>query len=280
MNQSIVNPLLTQYRAVQLEASKAASMVTCHYMTIIGGKPQPHGSGVFISIGKDKFLLTAAHVVDNMEDDVYVGIGLHTMIKLGGELTKNISFGNREDDKIDISILKLNDETIEKIKGTYIFTGQEELGINHVIKYMPMYQSVGFPASMSKYNSFKKSLKSRPFLYVTIPSDPKIYEELGCNTESNIVVHYNKNKVKDYSTGKFVNGPDLFGISGSGLWFTPAQVKLKGVPIQKKLIAIMSDLPSQNKQYMFGTRIDVFTEIIRKKYNLDIEESKFVNINL
>ncbi len=269
------------YRKIQFEAAQDAYKATCHYLVIDkDGNPQPYGSGVFIEIDGSKFLITAAHVVDEMEDDIYVGIGTHQLLKLGGDLTKNIAPEHRDDDKIDISILKLNDETIYKLGNSYEFINQNELGINHEFKLLPMYTSVGFPASKSKYNSYKDEIKSKPFIYTTMPAEPAIYDKLKCKSYSNVIVHYDKGKVKDYATGQFLIGPDPFGISGSGLWFTPSQLKAKGEHINKKLVAIMTEWPKENRKFWIATRIDVITEIIRQKYNLILEKSEVVKVNI
>jgi hypothetical protein len=272
--------ILDQYREIQLEAAKDVYKSTCHFLVVKDGNPHPHGSGVFIEIDGSKFLITAAHVVDDKEDEIYIGIDTHELLKMGGDLTKNIAPGHRDDDKIDISILMLNQETIDKLGNKYEFINQRELGINHEHKLLPMYISVGFPASQSKYNSYKNKIKSIPFIYTTMPAEKAIYDELKCESSSNIIVHYDKEKVKDYSSGQFLTGPDPFGISGSGLWFIPPQAKANGELIDKKLVAIMTEWPKENRKYWIGTRIDVITELIRQKYNLTIEKSKLITVNL
>ncbi len=272
--------LIDYYREIQLEASKDAYKSTCHYLTLKSDNPVPHGSGVFIQVASEKFLITAAHVVDNKKNEIYVGIGEHDIICLGGESTVNQAPGLRDDDRIDLSILKLNNETIVKLGDQYQFLNQNELGINHDFKLMPLYQSVGFPASKSKYNRHKDELKSTPFLYTTMPAEQKIYNELGCKQYSNFIVQYDKKKVMNYKTNQLMTGPDPYGISGSGLWFIPPQLIANGEKIDKKLVGIMTEWPRDNRKYWIGTRIDIFTEIIRQIYNLDIEKSKVVKVNL
>lgn len=273
--------IIDYYREIQLEANKDAYEATCHYLTIDeNGNPQPHGSGVFIEIDSEKFLFTAAHVTDDMEDDIYVGIGKNEVLKLGGDLTRNQAPGHRDDDKIDIAIMRLSDESINKLWNQYDFIKQNELGINHEFKNLPMYQSVGFHATKSKFNKYKNELKSSPFLFTTMPAEPELYEELNCEPYSNIIVHYDKKKVKDYKTNQTTTGPDPFGISGSGLWHTPSQVKAKGEKIDKLLVAIMTEWPTENRKYWIGTRIDLFTEIVRQKYKLNIPQSKIVKVNI
>ena len=272
--------IIDYYRELQTEANKDAYSVTCHFLKVDNGAAHPHASGVFIKIENLYFLLTAAHVVDYQHNDIYIGIDNKTLLKLGGEWTGNIPADIRENDRIDTAILKLDDISVEKIKGKYEFLDISEVGINHNFELMPKYQSVGFPASQSKYNKFKNETKSTPFLFTTMPAEKNIYEELKCKEFINFIVHYDKKNVRDYKTDKRQTGPDPFGISGSGLWYTPVQLREKGEKVEKKLVGIMTEWPSKNKKYWIGTRIDLFTEVIRQKYNLDIEQSKIVKINL
>jgi len=276
--------LVDCYKETQFEVAKSAYKATCHYLTLENGNPHPHGSGVFIEIDGSKFLITAAHVVDDKENDIYIGIDTNELLTLGGELIRNVAPGDRSGDKIDISILKLNQETIDKIGDKYEFVKKNEIGVNHEFRNLPMYTSVGFPASKSKYNSFKNKIKSTPFIYHTMPGPPEIYNKLNCEMFSNIIVHYDKGKVRDLTTKQLSIGPDPFGISGSVLWFTPftpAQVvKDKNDYIHKKLVAIMTEWPIENRKFWIGTRIDVITEIIRQKYGLSIEKSNIVGVNL
>lgn len=273
--------IIDYYREIQFEASQEAYRCTCHYLiTDDKGDPKPYGSGVFIRIGDSHFLLTAAHVVDNKMEDIYIGIAKDTLLKLGGEYTTNRPAGQRDDDKIDIAILKLSDESVARIGNTYQYLNEAELGINHETQELPMYQSIGFPASKSKYNTFKKKLNSSPFIYTTMPGKQAVYDELRCPSFSNLIVHYDKDKVVDYKSGQCQTGPDPFGISGSGLWFVPTQLREKGKKIDKSLVAIMTEWPITNKKYWIGTRIDIFTEIIRQKYKLDLIKSKMVKVDL
>ena len=154
------------------------------------------------------------------------------------------------------------------------------LTLSHCASFYQSKHLVYSTRSSAFYRVPKDEIKSKPFLYTTMPAIQEIYEQLKCETFSNVIVHYDKQKVKDYSTGQFLSGPDPFGISGCGLWFTPPQVKAKGEHIDKKLVAIMTEWPKENRKFWIGTRIDVITEVIRQKYDLTIEASKVVRVNL
>lgn len=226
--------IIDYYRELQSEANKDAYKVTCHILKMENKVAHPHASGVFVKVGDFHFLFTAAHVIDEQHNDIFIGIENKTLLKLGGEWTGNIPYDKRENDRIDTAILKLDEISTEKVKAKYEFLDISDVGINHNFEIMPKYQSVGFPSSQSKYNKFKNETKSKPFLFTTMPAEKDIYEELKCEDFTNFIVHYDKKKIKDYKTDKLQTGPDPFGISGSGLWYTPVQLREKGEKVEKK----------------------------------------------
>lgn len=270
------------YREAQAKAAEAVYQSTCHFLKIDErDNPKPYASGVFMKIDNDYFLLTAGHVVDDCEENIYIGIKQEEpLLRLGGEWIKNIPETTRKNDKIDAAVLKLDECTINKIGESYHFIDFSEIGINHTSKQLPMYLSLGFPATMSKFNSYKNKMVSKPFQYITMCAKEEEYAKLECDTIINIVVCYDKKNVVDYSSGEKKNGPDPFGISGSGLWYVPETEVLKTSDINKKLVAIMTEWPINNRQYWIGTRIDVFTEMIRNRFNLDIPKSELINLSL
>ncbi|KAB1070541.1 hypothetical protein F6U93_01810 [Tamlana haliotis] len=276
----IINPI-DYHQEIQMDASRDAYLSTCHYLTVENGIPEPHATGVFIKIFDYHFLFTAAHVADGLLKSISVGIEKHKTVQLGGEWTINKLSPNekREEDKIDIAILKLDNESIEYVKKQYSFLNHSELGINHEVKELPYYTAIGFPCSKNKFNKFKNKLDSKPFIFNTMPAKPEIYSELNCKPFLNLIVHYDKKNVIDYEKNLKITGPDPFGISGGGLWHVPVQLVEKGNKVNKKLVAILSEWPSKNRKFWICTRIDVFTEVVRKKYNLDIETSKIIKLD-
>lgn len=279
--------LIDYYNELQFEAAKEIYRLTCQFFTIKNDIPKAHGSGVLIQTGSHFYCLSAAHVTQDEKDnsfyDIFIPLKENTFQKLGGELTINsVPVEKRSKDRIDIAILKLNKETVEIISNYYNFLQYNEVEISHQVELLPKYLSVGFPASKkyAKYNPKTQKIKTKSFIYTTIPETDKVYKKLNCETFANIIVKYDKNNVRDYKNKTLKVGPDTFGISGSGLWFVPFQVREKKDKIEKKLVGILTEWPIKNRKVWIATRIDVFTEIIRQKYDDSIEKSKIVGLKL
>ncbi len=274
------NKILEKYREVQTETSWSAYKVTCHILKSNESIAESFGSGVFVKADENHFLITAAHVAEGLNYELFVGIDNDTIFRLGGNIVTNNVEGQRENDRFDLCVLKLCEETVETIKKSYDFLDKSELGINHISKELPMYEIVGFPTTKSKYNKFKKQLKSKAWRYITNPVKRKNYETLKCNKDFNIVLNYDRKRVFNFKKETTQIGPELYGISGCGLWFTPPKETLtKGQP-EKRLVAIMTEWPINNRKFLIATKIDLFTEIIRQKYNCDVPKSTILKLNI
>jgi len=275
-----IEDLMEKYRAIQFAESKNAYKSTCHFVTIENGNPKPYGTGVFVEIDSNYFMLTASHVTDEIE--IYIRTGKNDVLKLGGDFTCNIvaNESERKKDKYDIAIIKLEDVTYDKIKDIYDFIPKQQLGINHKDIKSPQYSVVGFPASKSKFNKYKNSIKSIPFIYSTSPEIDSVYRELKYNKLFNLIVQFDKKNVINYVTKEKTVAPDLYGMSGGGLWFVPLPIGKLSNNCIKSLVAIMTDWPTENRNVMIGTRIDFFTEIIRKKYKLDLPKSLKIDLTI
>lgn len=269
--------IMMNYINYQKLIAHQAYKATCQFLKYEKGKIIAHGSGVFIQVDSQKFLISAAHVIDGYFDKIHVLISNKELLSLGGEITINNS-GNRDNDKLDIAIIKLNEGTINNLGSTYHFIKKDELGINHTLVDELRYSSVGFPVTRTNYNPTSKEFKSESFLFLTIPANQSIYHELGCRLNINTLVRYSKKKVINLYNGKRVTSPDPFGISGSGLWYIPSiSEKLNEEP-PKKLVAILTEWSVENRKYWIATSIDVVTEMIRQQYGLQLEASRKVKL--
>jgi hypothetical protein len=281
---TIQEKILIEYRRKQRLTIAQANTVTCHLLAIIGEDEDAIvdscGTGVFLQIENSHFLITAAHVAEDLNYQLSVGIDEHTIHTIGGQLITNNPGISRSLDKLDICILKISEESVERISSHYSFLDSNDLGINHEFKPMPMYELLGYPATKSKFNKFLNRLISRSYQYITMPAIDVTYSDYGCTEWQNVILCYNRKKVKNYSTGQHQIGPKLSGISGCGLWYTPPNA-LSANTTTTKLVAIITEWPDKfNRTVLISTRIDVVTEIIRQRFDFNIEKSKILSINI
>lgn len=272
--------ILDKFREIQNLTSWDAYQATCHLFIAKNDNFESFGSGVFVKVLENHFLFTVAHVAEGLDFELHIGIEKNTMYKLGGNLVTN-NTENRDNDKFDICVLKLCNETIKNISNVYNFIDINEIEINHEFKELPLYELVGFPATKSKYNPYNKKLYSKAYRYITSAvNQSEIYKKLKCNPSFNVILNYDRKKVLNIKKKTTQLGPELYGMSGCGLWYTPiSEINFKDKP-KKYLVAIITEWPIKERKYLITTKIDLFTETIRQYFNINIEKSKVqFNVN-
>lgn len=264
------------YRNLQFLSIGVMRSCTCIIM-LDTTKYKAHGTGVFIQIQEHYFLVSAAHVMDKHGEFFIFLSQEKEIIKPGGDTYINRT-EKREKDELDIAVLRLDDDCLPHIKRSYSFLQAEDLAINHIFQPWEYYTFLGYPASRAKVKYKTDIFDITTLFHFTAPIEAEYYAEFGRNPYVNVVSSYNKKLVYDGRKGTYGTGPDLYGISGCGLWFTDPS-DLAGGIIKPKLTAIMTDWSTKNRNIIIGTRIDVVTGMIKKFLDIDFPDSSILNIH-
>ncbi|HMJ46802.1 MAG TPA: hypothetical protein VK498_05700 [Ferruginibacter sp.] len=244
------------------------------------GEPAPTGSGLLITLAGKYFMLTAAHVIAEDYNNIYI-ILPDKELRLGGVLhfTPLPESGKREDDKIDIAVMELEDKVIAEISAAFKFITIENIQIGHKIIEMPYYLSVGYPATKTKKIWGKPEISAIPYPYQTEPESAFNFKKFGFKPASHIAVKFDGKAISEKNM-RIHKAPVLNGISGSGLWFlkdfaNPDMLK------NKQLVGLVIEgIKAPGNQVIIATRIDLVTEFIRQHFNLEIPKSTSVKVNL
>lgn len=267
--------LAEKYRSLQLSSLNLIKSYTCMLLTD-SSKYKVYGTGVFIQIQDHYFLISAAHVFDKYSELFIFLSKDYETIKLGGTIY-NHNAVNRDKDRIDIGVMKLDKVCIPHVLRSYNFLQADDLAINHIFQNEEYYTFLGYPSSKSKILYKTDIFDSTSFFHLTTPERNEDYSKFDRNPALNVVTSYNKKLSFNHKKKIFGIGPDLHGISGCGLWFTNPGDLSTGI-IKPKLTAIMTDWPIKNRAIIVGTRIDVITGIIKKNLDVDFPESKIVRV--
>lgn len=268
--------ILKKYTELQYSNLTIIKSYTCMLLTI-NPEYKVYGSGVFIQVKNHFFLVSASHVLDNFENLVIPLEKGKNLFKPGGITYINEFFISRDKDSVDIGFLELDKESVEELLTTYKFLKDDDLAINHKFENQQYYTFLGYPTTLSKISQSKNSFHSYPFFQFSTPAMECEYMKYNRNINSNIVTSYERKKSYNLKINKFAVGPDLHGISGCGLWFTdPMDIFTQNK--RPKLTAIMTDWPIKDRTKVIGTRIDILTEFLRKKLNLQLPESNIISV--
>lgn len=229
-----------------------------------------HGTGVFVKIGAKYFIFSAAHVLDDF-DKLFIPIqeGKY-LIKPGGNIITNNPNKDRKSDELDIGILILDDQSVEDLSSDYSFIESFNIEINHTTIDFNSYIVFGYPSNWSKKSHSRNSFHSIPFYIFTKCVNLNEYKKFKRNEYLNLIVEYDRKNTPNTKSKSISYGPDVFGISGCGLWYiNPFNLKE-----DLKLIGIMNEWPISNRNRLISTRIDAYTEILRKKKIIDFPETE------
>ncbi|WP_312820731.1 hypothetical protein [Kaistella carnis] len=228
-----------------------------------------HGTGVFVNIKEKYFLFTAAHVLDDIEKLFIPTQNGKILIKPGGRILKNNAKESRENDELDLGIMILDEMTKNDLINEYSFVNEKQLELNHNPIDFHCYAIFGYPSSWSNKSLSRNSFHSIPFFTFTKCATKNTYQKLNRSDELNLIVHYDRKNTPNLKSKTMSFGPDLFGISGCGLWF----LNPNNLESEPKLIGIMNEWSKTNRTLLIATRIDAYTEILRNKGEITFQET-------
>jgi len=238
------------------------------------GEPAPIGCGLLISLADKFFMLTAAHVIAEDYNNIFI-ILPNKELQLGGVLhfTPLPATGKREDDKIDIAVMELDDSVVVEILATHKFITLNNIEIGHNDVQMPYYLSVGYPATKTEKVWGKAEISAIPYPYQTELESGFNFEKFGFASSSHVAVKFD-GKVISEKNITVHKSPQMNGISGSGLWFLKDFAKPEMIKNKQLVGLIIERVNKSNNQALIATRIDLVTEFIRQHFNLSIPKSK------
>lgn len=218
-----------------------------------GDTMEPFASAILVRFGYEHFLLTAAHVLDDRSDyDLYFGSS-EVVRLLDGSIACTLppTAGERRDDKIDIGIVHLSEQTIRDMKEGEFLT-LADLGILDTATTTGCYLFAGYPASKNK-PSIGEEVQAVLNSFLADPASLKDYKSADLDPSSSLLLRFNKRKLW-ISSGR-VTGPDLFGVSGGGVWSLCDQSAV--TQHKPLLVAIAIEWWKEQQKCVLATKVHV-----------------------
>jgi hypothetical protein len=224
------------------------------------------GSGLFLQIDDDYYLVSAGHLL-NLVDwaNLLVPGNNNQMVWLNGTLVTTFDRPNLISN-IDFAVLQFSQSQVKHlVNGHYAFIKPHHILINHKLKYDDNYVIAGYPVNAIKKHCGKPVYEPKPLKFVTYPIKEKKYAKFGFNPEYHVLVKYQR-ELKSFSSMNKQLTVEARGISGSGLWFVPNwNNTANGVP-EFFLTGIMIE-NYKDKGFLTALRIDFVIEAIRQVFN-------------
>ena len=203
-----------------VSAAMAKYRGTVHplYLVDRNGRPAHCGTCFGLEIQGVKYLVSAAHVVDDilLKGGYVAGNGRLEALEGDFFLTKPPD-GNRESDRYDFAWKRLTDADL-RILGWTEFVNERDLCENRTHTVGRAYLAVGFPRSKNK-KADPTTRKVRPKLqqYTAMGKEKQeLFQSLGLTGEHHIAVEY-ENRSRDEG-GMEVNSVSPRGMSGGPMF--------------------------------------------------------------
>lgn len=222
------------------------------------------GSGVIIEFRGEVFLLTAAHVIDQLENGtLLMPAENNKIVPIEGSYACNKPEGNREDYFLDYGYFKLDKTFSDSISEKFYTVKENEVGIEKDYTDQSIFSFVGYPYRKSNVSGGTAS--TTPFYYGTYHADLQEYEELGYSSDVNIIAKYNRKKSVNTKSGQIQLSVLPHGISGGGVFVWPND-SFEIPRANRKLVGIAHEFKKEG--YFVGTRLEIFLEAILRNIQL------------
>jgi len=236
---------------------------------------KPLGSGLYMKLKNDYFLVTAGHLL-NLKSwkNLLVPGNNDKMVWLNGMITTTYT-DEKEKSNIDFAVLRFSERQVKHlINGQYGFIPPNRILINHKVVQGGYYFIAGYPVSGVKKTAGKQEFIPIPLKLLSYPLKDEKYKQHGFNPEHHILVKYQR-KLAPFNSDIKVITKNVTGISGSGLWYVPNWKKnYKGVP-EFFLVGIMIE-DYRESGFLVALRIDFVTETLLQVFgHNELESTNF-----
>jgi len=179
------------------------------------------GSAVFVKLFGELFLITAAHVIDELqagellvptEDGLSPIEGYMAHIDLPPEV-------DRSNDSIDIAYFRLSVDFGKELSHHFTPLPQNRTRIIESAFDLRVCSASGYPASKGRQNN--QIFSSEIFSFRGVAAGLESYNQFQLSPTLNIVLHFHKKRAVNPETFESFPGPSLKGISGGGIFAWP-----------------------------------------------------------
>jgi hypothetical protein len=250
------------------ERRDRASRITGHAATLFGrviattfpiyqatdrGSPDAWGSGVLLELGPGRFVLSATHVIRREQDcELRIATG-EELSPLKGERLRILREGAEHpgDDDIDVTVIRVNDPVWAFVPSES-FAQWSDIDHSAIRPTRDSFALTGYP--ITKQRNSVKGENVSAFAYRALGKECPLqsYHSERRDPETSIMLGMEKKRM--WGPEGHMTAPDMYGISGSGLWRFGPNVML--VTSEPKLSGIVVEWKKKGRnQHILGTRI-------------------------
>ena len=192
--------------------------------------PEQFGSAVVVEWHGHTFLLTAAHVTDELrgEFEVLLPVAGGALETLRGDFRfiDVLPEQSRSEDAIDVAYVRLTPDLAPQV--AQAFTPVPAAAIDFLPakywsnEYPCICSATGYPTSKARLENGAHSIDIWSYAG-TLITDDATYDRLGFSKELNILLRYDRTKTinLNHAEPRIASAPNLKGVSGGGIFLWP-----------------------------------------------------------
>lgn len=218
-------------------------------------------SGVLLRISSQSFLLTAAHVTDELDTGYLLVPGENGLIGVGGYVSywKPSEGESRKSDKIDIAYLRLGRNVRARIHSSFRDVTLNEISYQDTVAPIPFATFVGYPVTKAKRRSGARM--SEIVTYTGHLWSKDVYDKLGFSQERHICVRMRLKEVYSSRHRRKLMAPFPAGISGGAIIAWPMKFSDRRNNPSLRLVGIAHSF-NRTASCLTGTHIKMFIRAI------------------
>lgn len=228
-----------------------------------------NGCSILFSFNSNYYLFSNAHVLaGNMLGKTFFLLKDNVSATVGGQIfyTTVPSTKNRNDDKLDIAVVKLNPDLAAMIINSgYKFLNYHQIDTGISLEQNNILLLAGYPATKTAIDYRTNRLKFQPLIIRTTPF-LKDLRSISYPKEFHHIAKFSIKSFKESTTGTAMAAPQPYGMSGSGLWQLAKDDTGIIYPI---LIGILSEY-HENRSIVIATKLDLFIDLLKQKFDSEI----------
>jgi hypothetical protein len=184
------------------------------------GLPNHIGTCTLLHIDDDRYLVTAAHVIDNNEyTSLYLGGAPgRDLIEIKADfLVTSKPDNDRKKDPYDFAVWKLPQDVVTAL-GDVRYFEQAEIADNRILPAGRNYLALGYPNSKNKkLNIWNKTVELVAWKYsALVKPNQQLAQKLGISGRDHLFLDFDSRHSKD-AAGKIINSVKPRGASGGPL---------------------------------------------------------------
>jgi hypothetical protein len=222
--------------------------------------PEQVGTGIYLQLLDQPYLLTAGHVADLRSEGSLCIPSTEGISPLEGGIGGNVLApnANRKNDKFDVAYIRLSTMVASLMHPTFVPIPRSNVDIDGGVLPGDFCSVGGYP--VTKASRTEVAYQSETYAYVGVAVEHEEYFRLGYDPAIHLIVSYNIKK-GIFPEGDRINPPHPRGLSGGGIF----RLQPESLHAPRTLIGSMHTYKEREKCFI-GTRIPGHLLLIEKRF--------------